>query len=104
MTRATKGHLCRLVPCSWSRPARAAVPLPGPAAAVADRCGVRAAPGLQVWNSVDQHSRKAHTSIIHGKYSHEETIATASFATDYIIVKDPKEVRRAALCGGCVIL
>jgi 4-hydroxy-3-methylbut-2-enyl diphosphate reductase len=48
---------------------------------------------LQVWNSVDQHSRKAHTSVIHGKYSHEETIATASFASDYIIVKDLKEVR-----------
>jgi hypothetical protein len=51
---------------------------------------------LQVWNSVDQHSRKAHTSVIHGKYSHEETIATASFATDYVIVKDLKEARGLA--------
>lgn len=35
---------------------------------------------LQVWNAVDNQSRKGHTSIIHGKWEHEETIATASFA------------------------
>jgi 4-hydroxy-3-methylbut-2-enyl diphosphate reductase len=45
----------------------------------------------KVWNSVDTHSRKSFTSVIHGKYSHEETIATASFADTYIIVKDLKE-------------
>lgn len=38
------------------------------------------APTCQVWNAVDNQNRKGHTSIIHGKYSHEETIATASFA------------------------
>ena len=41
----------------------------------------------QVWNAVDRQARKSHTSIIHGKYSHEETVATASFATTYLIVR-----------------
>lgn len=45
----------------------------------------------QVWNAVDNQGRKEHTSIIHGKYSHEETIATASFATRYLIVRDLEE-------------
>ena len=45
----------------------------------------------QVWNAVDNQGRKEHTSIIHGKYSHEETIATASFATTYLIVRDLEE-------------
>jgi 4-hydroxy-3-methylbut-2-enyl diphosphate reductase IspH len=46
-----------------------------------------------VWNSVDQHSRRSYTSIIHGKYSHEETIATASFADTYVIVRDLAEAQ-----------
>jgi 4-hydroxy-3-methylbut-2-enyl diphosphate reductase len=44
-----------------------------------------------VWNAVDAHARKAHTSIIHGKWAHEETIATASFATTFLVVKNLKE-------------
>lgn len=47
----------------------------------------------KVWNAVDTHSKKSCTSIIHGKYSHEETIATASFATQYVIVKDLVEAQ-----------
>jgi 4-hydroxy-3-methylbut-2-enyl diphosphate reductase len=47
----------------------------------------------KVWNSVDTHGRKSFTSVIHGKYSHEETVATASFAESYIIVKDLEEAK-----------
>jgi len=47
----------------------------------------------QVWNSVDTYAKKQCTSIIHGKYSHEETVATASFAQDYLIVKDLNEAQ-----------
>jgi 4-hydroxy-3-methylbut-2-enyl diphosphate reductase len=42
---------------------------------------------------VDNQARKGHTSIIHGKWAHEETIATASFAGTYLIVKDLKEAQ-----------
>jgi len=47
----------------------------------------------KVWNSVDTYTKKSYTSVIHGKYQHEETVATASFAGDYIIVKDLKEAQ-----------
>ncbi|EFN56438.1 hypothetical protein CHLNCDRAFT_59658 [Chlorella variabilis] len=47
----------------------------------------------KVWNAVDNQARKGHTSIIHGKWAHEETIATASFAGTYLIVKDLKEAQ-----------
>eukprot|EP00271_Cylindrocystis_brebissonii_P018070 TRINITY_DN496_c0_g1_i1.p1 TRINITY_DN496_c0_g1~~TRINITY_DN496_c0_g1_i1.p1 ORF type:complete len:387 (+),score=93.06 TRINITY_DN496_c0_g1_i1:373-1533(+) len=45
----------------------------------------------KVWDSVEKYKRNSHTSVIHGKYSHEESIATASFADVYIIVKNMKE-------------
>lgn len=50
----------------------------------------------KVWNTVDQHQRKGLTSIIHGKYAHEETVATTSFCEDYICVKDIKEAEMVA--------
>jgi len=50
----------------------------------------------KVWNTVDQHQRKGLTSVIHGKYAHEETVATVSFCDDYICVKDMKEAEMVA--------
>nr|QBP34358.1 plastid 4-hydroxy-3-methylbut-2-enyldisphosphate reductase [Ulva prolifera] len=50
----------------------------------------------KVWTAVDRQADKAHTSIIHGKYSHEETVATASFAGDYLIIKDLEEAKYVA--------
>lgn len=45
----------------------------------------------KVWNVVDKHGKAEMTSVIHGKWQHEESIATASFCEDYLIVKDIDE-------------
>lgn len=45
----------------------------------------------KVWNSVEKHKKKEYSSIIHGKYNHEETVATSSFAGTYLIVLNLKQ-------------
>lgn len=45
----------------------------------------------KVWNSVEKHKKGDHTSIIHGKYKHEETVATSSFAGKYLVVLNMQE-------------
>lgn len=47
----------------------------------------------KVWNSVEKHKKKQHTSIIHGKYKHEETVATSSFAGVYLVVLNLDEAQ-----------
>ena len=45
----------------------------------------------RVWNRVDKYQRADFTAIIHGKYRHEETVATSSRARHYLIVQDVSE-------------
>ena len=47
---------------------------------------------VNVWKSVEKYAKDNYTSIIHGKYNHEETIATSSRAgVHYLIVRDLAE-------------
>ena len=50
----------------------------------------------RVWNQLDKHRQRNFTSIIHGKYTHEETIATSSFAETYLVVLDMEQARYVA--------
>ncbi len=50
----------------------------------------------KVWNTVEKHKKKDHTSIIHGKYNHEETVATSSFAGKYLIVLNLEQAEYVA--------
>jgi 4-hydroxy-3-methylbut-2-en-1-yl diphosphate reductase len=50
----------------------------------------------KVWNTVEKHKKKDYTSIIHGKYKHEETVATSSFAGKYLVVLNMKEAEYVA--------
>src|SRR5262245_7644300 len=53
---------------------------------------------LNVWKNVERYARDGFTSVIHGKYAHEETMATASRATacggHYLIVRTIEETQR----------
>ncbi len=56
---------------------------------------------LNVWKNVDRYSRDGFTSLIHGKYDHEETKATASRAisrpgSHFLIVRDMEETECVA--------
>jgi len=55
---------------------------------------------LNVWKNVERYGRDRFTAIIHGKYAHEETIATASRATSvggrYLIVHDMEDAEVVA--------
>ena len=56
---------------------------------------------LNVWKNVERYAREGFTSIIHGKYWHEETRATASRALSlggghYLVLRDLEEARLAA--------
>ena len=53
---------------------------------------------LNVWKRVESYARDAFTAIIHGKYQHEETKATASQVAQYsggryLVVRDMAEAR-----------
>lgn len=50
----------------------------------------------KVWTTVEKHKKKAFTSIIHGKYKHEETVATKSFADTYLVVLNLAEAQYVA--------
>lgn len=50
----------------------------------------------KVWNSVERHKKRRYTSIIHGKYNHEETIATSSFADKYLVVLNLEQANYVA--------
>ena len=62
---------------------------------------------LNVWKRVESYARDGFTAIIHGKYHHEETRATASQVTEhpagrYLVLRDMAEAREvcAYLEGG----
>lgn len=47
----------------------------------------------KVWNVLEMHRKSKCTSIIHGKWKHEETVATASFADKYLVVLNMDEAQ-----------
>jgi len=57
---------------------------------------------VAVWRRVEKYAQDSFTSIIHGKFDHEETQATSSRATQYpngkfLVVKDKEQTKK--VCG-----
>jgi len=50
----------------------------------------------KVWNTVHTHQVRGLTSVIHGKYAHEETMATKSMCETYLCVKNIEEAQYVA--------
>jgi len=50
----------------------------------------------KVWNTVHTHQVRGLTSVIHGKYAHEETMATKSMCETYMCVKNVEEAEFVA--------
>ena len=48
---------------------------------------------MNVWKNVDRYKRDGFTSVVHGKYAHEETRATTSRAGTYLVVRDMAEAQ-----------
>ncbi len=48
---------------------------------------------MSVWKRVESYAKDGFTSVIHGKYDHEETRATCSRAKKYLVVKDKKQAK-----------
>ncbi len=46
---------------------------------------------MNVWKNVERYARTGFTSVVHGKYWHEETKATVSRSGDYLVVRDMEE-------------
>lgn len=54
---------------------------------------------MSIWKRIGRYNSAGFTTVIHGKYTHQETIATSSRATKYIVVKD---LQQAALLAGYI--
>jgi 4-hydroxy-3-methylbut-2-enyl diphosphate reductase len=46
---------------------------------------------MNVWKNVERYARKGFTSVVHGKYWHEETKATVSRSGHFLVVRDMEE-------------
>ena len=49
---------------------------------------------MSIWKRIGRYNSSGITTIIHGKYAHEETIATSSRAQRYLMVKNVDEAQR----------
>jgi len=50
---------------------------------------------MNVWKNVERYARTGFTSVVHGKYWHEETKATVSRSGHYLVVRDMEEAELA---------